>query len=95
MSNVSNLNPSCIELELGLGFDKSEIKATSAQLYLELWLSLGIADPIVVSLVSISLSCPNYCTFNGKRYDTQCQGKTTGIKCTVANAVNQTMCSAV
>ena len=31
-----------LELELGLGFDKSEIKATSAQLELELWLSLGI-----------------------------------------------------
>ena len=30
MSTVSNLNPSCIELELELGFDKSEIKATSA-----------------------------------------------------------------
>ena len=42
MRNVSNINSSCIELELGLGFDKSEIKATSAQLELELWLSLGI-----------------------------------------------------
>ena len=42
MSTVSNLNPSCIELELELGFDQSEIKATSAQLELELWLSLGI-----------------------------------------------------
>ena len=42
ISNVSNLNPSCIELELGLGFNKSEINDTSAQLELELWLSLGI-----------------------------------------------------
>ena len=39
MSDVSNLNPSCIELELGLDFDKSEIKATSAKLELELWLT--------------------------------------------------------
>ena len=29
-----------------------------------------------------------------KAMGTQCQGKTTGIKCTVANAVKQTMCSA-
>ena len=42
VTTLSNLNSSCIELELGLGFDKSEIKATSAQLELELWLSLGI-----------------------------------------------------